>query len=206
MESPTVATMRELRLSELSEAAGLLGRAMCNNPANLRAFAIPDAKRRIRALERFFIPVLHGLYRRGPILGAFRGCTLVGVCGMARPGLCQPTPLEKLSAIPSVVCGNPLGTALRVRQWVGEWARRDPPEPHWHLGPVGVDTHVQGQGIGSAMLAVSCARTDADRMPAYLETDKIENVGFYKKFGFRVIAEAEVLGEPNWFMSRAGRI
>jgi hypothetical protein len=43
-------------------------------------------------------------------------------------------------------------------------------------------------------------------MLLYLETDKSENVPFYQKFGFTVVAEADVLGVPNWFMSRAARI
>jgi ribosomal protein S18 acetylase RimI-like enzyme len=198
-------TLRELQRAELREATKLLGRGMCDNPANVRAFAIRDTQRRSRALTRFFVPVLHGLYQRGLILGAFRDGTLIGVCGMARPGLCQPTLLEKLSVVPSVVFGNPVATPLRVLRWVGEWSRRDPTDPHWHLGPVAVDSHLRGQGIGGAMLAAFCARMDDCGMLAYLETDKSENVRFYQKFGFTVSAEAEVLGVPNWFMSRTAR-
>jgi ribosomal protein S18 acetylase RimI-like enzyme len=151
----------------------------------------------------FFVPVLHGLYQRGLILGAFRDGSLAGVCGMARPGLCQPTSLEKLTVIPSVVFGNPLTAPMRVLKWAGEWARRDPSEPHWHLGPVAADSHVQGQGIGRAMLTEFCARVDRSGGLSNLETDKPENVRFYQKFGFTVIAEAEILRVPNWFMSRS---
>jgi ribosomal protein S18 acetylase RimI-like enzyme len=206
MTATSPSTVRELQRSELRDAARLVGRGMCDNPANLRAFGIRDAERRYRALTRFFIPVLHGLYQRGSILGAFRDGTLVGVCGIAQPGLCQPAPLEKLRVFPSLVFSNPIRTPLRVLTWVREWARRDPPKPHWHLGPVAVDSHLQGQGIGGAMLAASCARMDDCGMLLYLETDKSENVPFYQKFGFTVVAEADVLGVPNWFMSRAARI
>jgi GNAT superfamily N-acetyltransferase len=204
----TLAPLRLLQLqrSELEEAARLLGRGMCDNPANIRAFGIPDAERRSQALVRFFGPVLRGLYERGLIWGAFRDGTLVGVCGMARPGLCQPSALEKLRVVPSVAFGNPVGTPLRVLRWVGEWARRDPSEPHWHLGPVAVDSHLHGQGIGGAMLAQFCGRMDNCAAPSYLETDKIENVRFYQKFGFTVVAEARVLGVRNWFMSRPPRM
>ena len=204
----TLAPLRLLQLqrSELEEAARLLGRGMCDNPANIRAFGIPDAERRSQALVRFFGPVLRGLYERGLIWGAFRDGTLVGVCGMAPPGLCQPSALEKLRVVPSVAFGNPVGTSLRVLRWVGEWARRDPSEPHWHLGPVAVDSHLHGQGIGGAMLAQFCGRMDNCAAPSYLETDKIENVRFYQKFGFTVVAEATVLGVRNWFMSRPPRM
>jgi ribosomal protein S18 acetylase RimI-like enzyme len=49
-----------------------------------------------------------------------------------------------------------------------------------------------------------CVRVDAAGGDAYLETDKPANVRFYERFGFEVVGEQEVLGVPNWFMSRAG--
>src|SRR6202022_3558424 len=76
----------------------------------------------------------------------------------------------------------------------------------WHLGPVAVDSHLQGRGVGGIMLAAFSARMDDCRTLAYLETDRSENVRFYQKFGFKVVAEAEVLGERNWFMSRPAPI
>ena len=39
---------------------------------------------------------------------------------------------------------------------------------------------------------------------AYLETDKIENVRFYERFGFRVVGGTDVLGTGTWFMNRPG--
>ena len=123
--------------------------------------------------------------------------------GLPNPESCQPTLLETIEVLPSLVFSNLSGTAIRVLRWTGEWARRDPTSPHWHLGPVAVHPHLQGQGIGGAMLSAFCERMDQDHMPSYLETDKFDNVGFYEKFGFRVIEEAPVLGTPNWFMSRA---
>jgi hypothetical protein len=123
-------TLRHLQRAELGGAARLLGRGMRDNPANIRAFGIHDVERRSQALARFFGPVLRGLYQRGVIWGAFRDGTLVGVCGMARSGLCQPSALDKLRVVPSVVFGNRVGTALHVLRWAGEWARRDLAEPH----------------------------------------------------------------------------
>jgi GNAT superfamily N-acetyltransferase len=198
-------SLRELQRAELHGAARLLGRAMRDNPIHVRAFRIQNDERRCRAVTRLFVPALQGLYRRGLVLGAFCEGTLVGVCGMARPGLCQPTVLEKLSVVPWVLFGNPISTTQRVLTWTREWSRRDLLEPHWHLGPVAVESHLQGQGIGAAMIDDFCARMDQFKTPSYLETDKFENVGFYQKFGFTVIAKAEVLKVPNWFLSRPPR-
>ena len=134
---------------------------MRDNPAHVRAFAISDAEHRRQALERFFRPVLLGLHQRGLIYGAYRDNALVGICGIGRPGFCQPTPIEKLRVLRAVVFGNPLGTALRVLNWADAWAHRDPVGSHWHLGPVAIEPCVQRQGIGSALLTAFCVHMDA---------------------------------------------
>jgi ribosomal protein S18 acetylase RimI-like enzyme len=170
MRTSGVLTLRQPQRSELRPAAHILGRAMRDNPVHVRTFAITDAERRSRALERFFRPVLLGLHQRGLIYGAYLDDALVGICGMARPGFCQPNSLEKLRVLPAVVFGNPLGAALRVVNWTAAWAHRDPPGPHWHLGPVAIDPSVQGQGIGSALLTAFCVHMDAYGAAAYLET------------------------------------
>lgn len=199
-----VTTLRDLRWTEFPEAAHLLARGMYGNPLNVQAFG-RDSERRLCALTRFFVPVLRGLYRRGLIVGAFSEDRLVGVCGMAPPGFCKSSPTEKLAVIPSLLFANPHRTLLQILRWVGEWERRDPAVPHWHLGPVAVDPDVQGRGIGSRLLAAFCGRMDKCHGLSYLETDKPENVRFYEKFGFTVVAQARVLEVPNWFMSRPSR-
>jgi predicted N-acetyltransferase YhbS len=85
---------------------------------------------------------------------------------------------------------------------MSEWEKHDLREAHWHLGPVAVDAHLQGTGIGSAMMAEYCSRIDQTHGVGYLETDKEVNVRFYEKFGFQKIAESIVLDIPNWFMRR----
>jgi len=201
-EARRIRALPHLTIDLALTQVGVVSRGMHDNPANVRAFGIENDDRRSRSLARFFEPVLRGLHKRGVLMGAFRDGALVGVCGMARPGSCQPTLLEKIHVLPSLVFGNSVGTPVRVLRWVGEWARPDPARPHWHLGPVAVDPHVQGQGIGGAMLGAFCERMDQEHKLSYLETDKFENVGFYQKFRFIVVAEAKVLRIPNWFMSR----
>ncbi len=204
MKGNCAVRLGQLRRTEVRAAALILGRAMRDNPVHVQAFALPDAERRGQALERFFQPVLLSLLQRGLIYGAYREHALVGICGMARPGFCHPTSLEKLRVLPAVVLGNPLGTARRVRNWADAWAHRDPAGPHWHLGPVATEPCVQRQGVGSALLTACCVHVDTDGAVAYLETDLLANVAFYQKFGFTVVAEANVIGVPNWFMSRRG--
>lgn len=202
--------VRELAPAETSFAAGVLARGMRDNPLHVQAFG-PDPEVREQTLTRMFQGVLPHYEPKGLILGAFvRGAaatpgtpeTLVGVCGMVRPGRCQPGPGERLRLLPGLVSGSGVGGTARLLSWTGAWSRLDPPEPHWHLGPVGVERHLQGRGIGSALLHAFLERIAGDRSAAYLETDKQENVRFYERFGFTVRIEAPVLGVPNWFMIR----
>jgi ribosomal protein S18 acetylase RimI-like enzyme len=93
-------------------------------------------------------------------------------------------------------------SAASVGRWVSVWAARDPDEPHSHLGPLAVDAHLQGQGIGTMILRSYCERLDSSGELAYLETDKPENVRLYERHGFEVVGEAPVIGVSNWFMRR----
>jgi ribosomal protein S18 acetylase RimI-like enzyme len=187
--------------TETAEAAAVLGRGMRDNPIHERAFG-PDPGRREAALTRLFGAVLGGHVQRGTILGAFSSGTLVGVCSMVPPGCCQLSGMDKLRMIPALVRAGGFGSAMRALSWASAWARHDPGTPHWHLGPVGVERALQGKGVGGSLLRAFCARMDQDRAMAYLETDKPGNVAIYEHFGFRTVAEDQILGIPNWFMSR----
>jgi ribosomal protein S18 acetylase RimI-like enzyme len=193
--------IRELNAGETDAAAAVLGRGMRDNPLHVQAFGA-DPERRERALTHVFQGVLRQYVSKGSALGAFSSGTIVGVCAMVEPGRCQPSGGERLRLLPETISGAGLGGTVRLLKWVAAWARHDPQEPHWHLGPVGVERHLQGQGIGGALLRAFCQRVDALQAMAYLETDKRENVAFYERFGFQLKAEEPVLETPNWFMVR----
>ena len=197
----TERAIRELALEELAEAARVLGRGMRDNPGHVRVFG-SDPDHREAALMRLFTPLLKQYRPKGAILGAFSENRLVGVCAMVVPGRCKATLTEKAALLPAVIRGNSLSVLISVLRWTSAWERRDPAEPHWHLGPVGVERDLQGKGIGSALLKVFCDRMDSAGALAYLETDKPENVRFYERFGFEVVAEDDVVGVHNWFMTR----
>ena len=119
-------------------------------------------------------------------------------------GTCQATAAQGLRLLPSLLALGPQ-SAARAGRWLSSWAKRDPDEPHVHLGPLAVDAHLQGPGIGSLIMQEHCRRLDGASEVGYLETDKAENVRFYERFGFEVTGEAPVIGVPNWFMRRAPR-
>jgi ribosomal protein S18 acetylase RimI-like enzyme len=196
--------IRELKVWECDKAAQVVARGMWENPITIAAWRL-DNETRQKVLVQFFQSVLRGLLVRGCVLGAFDSETLVGVCAMAPPGQCQPSNGEKVWILSTILMGSNLMVAMRILKWAGEWSRRDPKEAHWHLGPIAVDAHLQGRGIGGLLMTAFCERVDECNARAYLETDKQKNVVFYERYGFRVNAESQVLGVPNWFMIRPSR-
>jgi GNAT superfamily N-acetyltransferase len=194
-------SIRELVPDELSLASELAARAMRDNPLDIAAFGI-DANRREVRMRRMFRIVLAMVRRKGLVLGAFDGPALAGIAATVPSGGCQPSLLEKLALTPRMFAAvGPVGFA-RMLRWTEAWAARDAALPHWHLGPVAVDAHLQGRGIGSQLLIEYCRRLDRTGAAGYLETDKRENVAFYLRFGFHTVGEAPVLNTPNWFMRR----
>ena len=79
------------------------------------------------------------------------------------------------------------------------------PGPHYYLFALGVVPGAQGRGAGRGLLAPMLARIDAERMPAYLETQCARNVPLYQRLGFEVHAQAAFPGLDglcNWAMAR----
>lgn len=191
--------VRGLRQDEIPAAVAVLARGMRDNPLQVAAYG-EDPERR----ERVHAKLVTGLFRvftaQQPLCAIENG-TIIGVTGVAPIGTCRPSAVQGLRLTPGLMSVGPR-TAVRVGKWVAAWAKRDPDEEHVHLGPLAVDRDHQGRGIGSQLMAEHCRRLDAAHEVGYLETDKPENVRFYKKFGFEVIDDATVIGVPNWFMRR----
>ena len=128
-----------------------------------------------------------------------------GVLVAAAPGY-YPLP-----AAPSLVHQLRLvfGQGLGV---IGRWGKVfraleavHPLDQQWYLALLGVEPEQQGRGLGTALLQRFVQQVDADGAPAYLETDRPENVAFYGQVGFDVVREVEVLGITVWCMQRPAR-
>lgn len=82
-----------------------------------------------------------------------------------------------------------------------------PSEPHWYLATLGTDPDHQGRGLGSAVMQPVLDECDATGTPAYLESSKEANVGFYERHGFMLTDRITVGsdGPPMWLMWRDPR-
>jgi GNAT superfamily N-acetyltransferase len=80
---------------------------------------------------------------------------------------------------------------------------KHPAEPHWYLAVLGTDPSHQGKGVGSALMTPILERCDAEDTPAYLESSKESNIGFYRRHGFEVTDEIQLPKGPKvWPMWR----
>lgn len=78
--------------------------------------------------------------------------------------------------------------ALAVAEGMAPLAGLHPDEPHWYLSVLGSDPSRQGRGVGTALLRPVLGRCDRDGVAAYLESSRLENVAWYERFGFEVVA------------------
>ena len=86
--------------------------------------------------------------------------------------------------------------AETMGELLGQMEASHPKEPHWYLNFIGVDTHRQGQGLGSAVLKASLVPVDEQGAIAYLESSNVANIPLYERFGFEVTGEIQVKDSP----------
>ena len=90
-------------------------------------------------------------------------------------------------------------------------AEHTPEEPHWYLQLLATHPDWQRQGLGADLMAVMFERADGEGLPCYLETETIENVAYYRRYGFEVRSEWDLpdlhglAGPHMWGMLRPAR-
>ena len=66
----------------------------------------------------------------------------------------------------------------------------------WYLYNLSVRRDAQGKGIASKLLRPMPQFCDDERMVAYLETNKEQNVGLYRHYGFDLMREEKIPSTP----------
>jgi len=68
-------------------------------------------------------------------------------------------------------------------------------EPHYYLSLLGTRDEHRGRGLGMALLKENLARTDAEGMPAYLESSNPGNNHRYESLGFVSVVSFQAPGD-----------
>jgi ribosomal protein S18 acetylase RimI-like enzyme len=190
--------VRPARGDEVPQLAAMLARAFHDDPVT--AWFMRNERRRPKYAARFFGWQLHRLLGQEQVhvAGGSRGAAVWALPGQWRESTWQA--LRLFVALVPALASN-LSAAARGVERVEQ---RHPAEPHLYLAVLGTDPPAQGRGIGTALLRPGLELCDREGLPAYLESSKESNVGFYARFGFRVTEEVAMPGGgPRvWLMWR----
>jgi ribosomal protein S18 acetylase RimI-like enzyme len=136
------------------------------------------------------------------VWGALLSGDVIGTAAAAAPGACfvdmLPADVRTERTGPEGAPGSP----DRLARVMYELSTNHSTERHWHVGPVGVEPGLQGRGVGAKVMRLLCDAMDHNGEIAFLETEKPENVVFYRRLGFEVTSESELTGLHTWFMRR----
>ena len=189
-------TISFMQKDELQTSATVLSIAMLKNPLHIAIFKGDGESERVQ-IEQMFVDLLSELPEivyvakdSGKIIGVMRMKSCQGRTDLNEPK--DPRDLQKIT--------------WRKHLWHKEWGRHEPPNQHWHLGPIGVLPEYQGKGIGSHLMQRFCKEVDICQASAYLETDLDRNVVFYEKFGFRIVNTSLIFDVDNRYMLRDPKI
>lgn len=190
---------------EASAAVVTLARSFHDDP--LFNFLIPDHLSQARAALTFMSSGIADARPFGEVWVARAGSLLAGVAAWLPPGRYPRGAWRETQYISRDMRSV---TRLGGRFFVGtrlqtamQRAHHRVKVPHWYLMLLGADPAFQRRGAGTALLAPVLERCDGEAVPAYLETQKEENIAWYHRFGFEVVEEIQVPGSPlMWGMRR----
>jgi ribosomal protein S18 acetylase RimI-like enzyme len=192
-----------LEIPDIPRASDLLGRAFHADP--FLSHLLPDPVKRARLSPKGFSAILrygvrHGeVYATSPEMEGIAAwlpphAVHVSLLGMVTTGIFMPFMVGPRFCVRFVRCARHLGKL---------WSQHAP-FSHWYLHSLSVAPEHRHLGHASALLKPMLSRFDKEKVPCCLETMNGNNVGFYERFGFRVVAESKV-PKTNlglWLMAR----
>jgi GNAT superfamily N-acetyltransferase len=192
--------IREVARADRRPLTACLSRAFEDDPVS--NFIFPDDRTRLARLAAFYREIIRITAPYGVIH------TDDGVRGAAIWRTPSPPPVGRVRAVLDGlgmlrVLRGAVSRALQLEHAISAVRPRG---PHWYLAILGTDPSQQGHGVASALIAPVLACCDADRLPAYLESSKEDNIPFYERHGFRVTQVLRIPEGPTlWSMLRDPR-
>jgi ribosomal protein S18 acetylase RimI-like enzyme len=198
MQKEVLPTTRQSYL----QAAQVLGRAFADEPVSVEVLKKFTLEGRIRALTNDFSDEILICLQKGYPLHVSDAGKVIAAAVIYQPGA-YPLPgvSQWLLLIKSFI-KNGFYDIRGWMRWLDEVEKIHPKKPHYYLEYIGVEPLHQGKSIGTAIMQHLIGKADNECMGCYLENANPNNLAFYKRFAFKVIAEKEILGIPAWFMWR----
>jgi ribosomal protein S18 acetylase RimI-like enzyme len=203
----TEVTMHRLAMDDIEWATDLLTEAFLDEPPSTHLFLGPHRRAQVRYFMRcscayalLFGECYTTPAREGVALWLTPGKTTMTFGRMYRAGMLSAPLRLRLGAF---------GRFMDFAGHTDKLHKKSAPMPHYYLFALGVRPVAQGKGVGGLLLGGMLERLDREQMPSYLETQKEQNVGLYRKFGFEVAAEGpfpKLKGLCNWGMLRRAAV
>ena len=182
-----------------------LARAFYDDP--LFGFFVPNLVKQSKALIAFMRSGVKDAYPFGDVWVAHAEGKIAGAAVWLPPGAYPRTPRREVMTyvrtLPTIVqCGTRIGRSIALLGAVDK-AHHELHEPHYYLAILGSDPGFQRSGAGTAVLAPVLEQCDTEGLPAYLETQKEENIAYYARHRFDLVQKLEVKGcPPIWTLRR----
>jgi len=193
---------------EQSAVIGGLARAFYDDP--LFNFFVPDPVSQTKGLLSFMGASVVDATPFGHIWIARTdgkvACAAVWLPPGAYPRGARRDVMTNLRGLPTFIrSGRRLAGAVKLLNALDK-AHHEIEEPHYYLAILGTDPLYQRSGAGSAALQPVLEKCDIEGLTAYLETQKEENIAYYRRHAFDLIEKVEVGGVPPvWTLSRKPR-
>jgi GNAT superfamily N-acetyltransferase len=192
----------------LDEIAVLGARSFYDDPFFL--YLSDEPRLRARGLAVYMRSHLIALGDSAVTTGARNAAgLLVGICVWQRPGT-YPLPvgrqLREMGGSLRALIPRPASLVTGLRYTLAMEKAR-PREDHWYLCLLATDPTVWRRGVGTSLLEPSLAVNDEDGLSCYLETQKEENLAFYRRFGFEEAGRLNPVqgGPPLYTLTRPAR-
>ena len=195
---PSRPSVRMPHPGERKRVLEVLGRAFFDDPVSMYLF--PDERRRQAGFAGFSGLAIDAFGSSAHVLtnDAVQGAAIWQLPSPQPPGLLVQL---RMGIHMAWLIRAGMGRAIRLGEFMSEHHLH---EPHYYLAAIGTDPSFQGKGIGSALIQPVLERCDKERLPAYLESSKRENIPFYNKHGFEVVEELQIPDGPRlWPMIRS---
>ena len=177
---------------DLEWGGAVLGQAFMHDP--MIVYIIPEERKRMYIVPWYMTRLLAYSYRYGY---AYATSSKDGVIFFLPPG---ETELSYPRMFWAGMLGAPvkLGVTacirlLRVAAATDKLHAQYAPPSHYYLFGLGVNPSSQGKGLGSYLLDLLLQRCDVEHVPCYLETHSEHNISLYKRHGFDVVVDAEIV-------------
>ena len=195
--------VRKATAADLAPLTAVLARAFDDDP--LVNWMIAQDRRRARRVFDSMDLTLRKMTM--PFGEVYTTADVQGGALWTPPGKWKLGVLQQLLLTPQVAGFATWKRLPKVMGGINGIEKKHPHQPHFYLFVLGVDSGMQGRGLGGQLMRPVLERCDREGIPAYLESSKEKNVPLYERNGFKVTEVYTVPngGPPIWLMWRDPR-